>query len=87
MRIEGGAGTPASKEAVARQFFLDFIENLGSEYEDENNQECSEEEANLILTDLFFSGLLKIEWNPRKHVLRLNFRNRRSKESKTQKLA
>ncbi|MGD0496195.1 MAG: hypothetical protein ABSB28_09190 [Candidatus Bathyarchaeia archaeon] len=46
-----------SKEAVARQFFLDFIENLGSEYEDEYNQEHDEEEANLILTDLFFSGL------------------------------
>ncbi|MGB8779887.1 MAG: hypothetical protein WCD81_04470 [Candidatus Bathyarchaeia archaeon] len=74
-----------SKEAVARQFFLDFIENLGSEYEDEYNQEHIEEEANLILTDLFFSGLLKIEWNPRKHVLRLNFRDRKNKESKRQK--
>jgi hypothetical protein len=76
-----------SKEAVVRQFFLDFIENLGSEYEDENNQEHIEEEANLILTDLFFSGLLKIEWNPRKHALRLNFRERKNKESKRQKRA
>ncbi|MGA3193113.1 MAG: hypothetical protein ABSD73_11490 [Candidatus Bathyarchaeia archaeon] len=76
-----------SKEAVARQFFLDFTENLGSEYEDEYNQEHIEEEANLILTDLFFSGLLKIEWNPRKHVLRLNFRDRKNKESKRQKCA
>jgi hypothetical protein len=76
-----------SKEAVARQFFLDFIENLGSEYEDQYNQEHDEEEANLILTDLFFSGLLKIEWNPRKHVLRLNFRDRKNKESKRHKSA
>jgi hypothetical protein len=76
-----------SKEAVARQFFLDFIENLGSEYEDECNQDYIEEEANLILADLFFSGLLKIEWNPRKHVLRLNFRDRENKESKRQKHA
>jgi len=66
---------------------LDFIENLGSEYEDEYDQEHDEEEVNLIVTDLFFSGLLKIEWNPRKHVLRLNFRDRKNKESKRQKHA
>jgi len=76
-----------SKEAVARQVFLYFIENLGSEIEDEYDQEYDEEEANLILTDLFFSGLLKIEWNPRKHVLRLNFRDRKNRESKRQKRA
>jgi hypothetical protein len=50
-----------SKDAVVRQFFLDFLENLGDhvgEY-----QEHDEEERNQILADLFFDGRLEIKWN------------------------
>lgn len=71
---QGGVKT-LTREAVARQFFLDFVENLGSEHEDEDITPYVEEEASLILADLFFSGLLRIEWNPKKHVLRLNFKD------------
>ena len=53
-----------TKESVARQFFMDFVENLGEDYEYdcECAQDCGEE-ATLILADLFFSGLLEIKWD------------------------
>jgi len=60
-----------TKEAVARQFFMDFIENLGESYEDNYDQDHNEEEANLILTDLSFSGLLEVERDPKKRTLLL----------------
>ena len=50
-----------SKDAVVRQFFLDFLENLG-----DHVGECEErddEERNQILADLFFDGRLEIKWN------------------------
>lgn len=54
-----------TKEAVARQYFIDFVENLGEDYEYdcEYDQDREEEEATLILADLFFSGLLEIKWD------------------------
>ena len=69
-----------TREAVVRQFFLDFIENLGTEHEDEDITPYVEEEASLVLTDLFFSGLLKLEWNAKKHTLRLNFAENNDKQ-------
>lgn len=48
-----------TKEAVVRQFFMDLIENLGENYEDDFQRDYDEEEANFILTDLFFS----VFWN------------------------
>ena len=55
-----------SKETVAKQFFTDFLENLGdnSDVEDEMNAE----EANFMLTDLFFAGLLDVGWDPKKNT-------------------
>lgn len=61
-----------TKEDVAKQFFWDFLENLG----DSSDDERVEEEANFVLTDLFFSGLLKVEWNPKTHSLGLGFQER-----------
>lgn len=63
-----------TKETVAKQFFMDFIENLG-DYEYEHDQSFGEEEANSILTDLFFSGLMGIKWDSKEHKLILNFLN------------
>ena len=40
-----------SKETVAKQFFTDFLENLGDNLDGED--ERNTEEANFILTDLF----------------------------------
>lgn len=48
-----------TKDAVVRQFFLDFLENLG-EYVDEC-EEHDAEECNQILADLFFDGRLEIK--------------------------
>ena len=62
-----------TKEAIARQHFMDFLENLGDrEY---GYEEYSEEESDWILTDLFFSGLLVVKWNPEKHTLMLKSPN------------
>ena len=58
-----------TKEAVARQFFMDFIENLG--YYVNRYQEFEEEECNMILTDLFFGERLEIKWNPKTDTLML----------------
>lgn len=59
-----------SKESVARQFFWDFLENLGEEYKPDSDLSNSDrEEANFILTDLFFAGLLKIGWNHKTQTL------------------
>lgn len=62
-----------TREAVARQFFTDFIENLGDDYICEYAETCSDEECNWIIADYFFSGMLKIYWNPEKHRLMLSF--------------
>jgi len=53
-----------TKESVARQFFWDFLENLGDcpSHDDEQTAE----EANFILADWFFSGMLEIKWDPKK---------------------
>ena len=49
---------------------MDFLENLGEDYEDgEALGDYGIEEANLILSDLFFSGLLKIRWDPSNQIL------------------
>lgn len=58
-----------TKEAVARQFFHDFMENLGSEYECEQGQFWQDEECNMILINEFFSGTLEIRWDPQEHSL------------------
>ncbi|MCW3985151.1 MAG: hypothetical protein NWE91_01910 [Candidatus Bathyarchaeota archaeon] len=58
-----------TKEAVIRQFFSDFIENLGCKVN--GYEEFDEEECNMILTDLFFAGRLEIKWNPKAHTLML----------------
>ena len=58
-----------SKDAVVRQFFLDFIENLGDpvdEYQEHDSEEC-----NQILTDMFFDGRLEIKWNVKSKNLML----------------
>jgi len=60
-----------TNEAIARQYFMDFLENLGDhEY---GCEEYSEEESDQIITDTFFSGGLIISWNPKKHTLMLKF--------------
>ena len=58
-----------TKEAVARQFFMDLMENLG--YHIDPRREFEEEENNMILTDLFFDGKLELKWNPELHSLML----------------
>ncbi|MGB9134711.1 MAG: hypothetical protein WCC63_03885 [Candidatus Bathyarchaeia archaeon] len=58
-----------TKEAVVRQFFMDFVENLG--YQVDERKEFEDEESNMILTDLFFAGKLEMKWNPKKHSLML----------------
>jgi len=74
-----------TKEAVARQFFYDFIENSGAECECGQDQVWSEEECNMILTSCFFSGRLEISWNRRKHSLILNFlEKQRGREQEAQ---
>ena len=45
-----------SKDAVVRQFFLDFLENLGDHVGE--CQEYDEEERIQILADLFFDSRL-----------------------------
>lgn len=52
-----------TRGCVARQFFWDFMENLGDNSNDDDAQNM--EEANFILTDWFFSGLLEIRWDPK----------------------
>jgi len=58
-----------TKEAVVRQFFMDFVENLG--YDFDGWEEFEDEECNMIIADLFFAGKLEIKWNPNKHSLML----------------
>ena len=58
-----------TKEAVARQFFSDFLENLGNECECEQGQPWLGEEFNMILISQFFSGNLEIRWNCQRHSL------------------
>ena len=61
-----------TKEAVVKQFLWDLLENLGEDYECEGDFTSYEkEEANWILTDLFFAGLLEIAWNPKTKMLLL----------------
>lgn len=60
-----------TKEYVARQFFWDFMENLGDNYKNDDEQDV--EEANFILADWFFSGLLEIKWDPEKHKLIVHY--------------
>jgi hypothetical protein len=50
-----------SKDAIVRQFFLDFLENLGDHVDE--CEELDEEECTQILADLFFDGRLEIKWN------------------------
>jgi hypothetical protein len=74
-----------TKEAVVRQFFMDFVENLGYHVDERN--EFEDEESNMILTDLFFAGKLEMKWNPKKHSLMLkpeiviNIKEARSSQS------
>jgi hypothetical protein len=58
-----------TKEAIARQFFMDFLENLGERVD--CYEEFEEEECNMILTDLFFAGQLEVGWNPETNTLML----------------
>lgn len=60
-----------TKEAIARQYFRDFLENLGDhEY---GYEEYNAEESAQIITEAFFSGELIIRWNRKKHTLMLKF--------------
>jgi hypothetical protein len=63
-------------EAVARQYFRDFLENLG--YHVNGYEEFDEEESNMILADLFFEGRVEIKWDPETHTLMLKPCARRS---------
>lgn len=54
-------------EAIARQYFIDFLENLGCHVK--GYEEFDEEESAMILADLFFAGRLEIKWNPEKDTL------------------
>jgi hypothetical protein len=67
-----------TKEAVARQFFIDFVENSGDTEEDPH-EEYPSEESLLVVTDWFFSGLMEIGWNPRKHMLVIHFEDGESR--------
>jgi len=62
-----------TKEAVVRQFFIDFLENLGHHVND--YEEFEEEECNTILADLFFAGKLEIKWNTHDETLMLKPEN------------
>lgn len=62
-------GNVMAKSAVARQFFIDLIENLGDHIDVEETFE--QEESTLILTDMFFGGALAIMWNPETDTLML----------------
>lgn len=64
-----------TKEAVAKEFLLDFLENLG-DYEYDPHEGLGEEESKIILADLFFGGLLKLRWDPKKHSLILEMLER-----------
>lgn len=55
-----------TKKAVARQFFRDFIENLGDNV---NSEEKFEEESTMIITEMFFAGQLELKWNPKTDTL------------------
>ena len=59
-----------TKEAVTRHFFLDFLENLG-DYEYDPDKGFAGEEGNMIIADFFFAGMMKLRWDPKKHMLRL----------------
>ena len=58
-----------SKEAIARQFFMDLIGNLGEQVD--CFEDFEEEECNVILTNLFFDGQLEMKWNPETDTLML----------------
>ena len=60
-----------TKEAVARQYFRDFLENLGDH--EHSCEEYCEEESNQIITETFFSGELIVRWDPSRHTLMLKF--------------
>jgi len=63
-------------EAVARQYFMDFLENLGDcEYGGEEyvDEEYIEEQSNQIIADDFFSGELVIGWDTKEHELILMY--------------
>ena len=56
------------KEAVARQFFTDFLENLG-DYEYDPHEGFGHEESHMIIAGFFFAGQMKLRWDPKRHVL------------------
>jgi hypothetical protein len=68
-----------SIEATTRQYFRDFLENLGDhEY---GYEEYSEEEGDQIITAAFFFGGLIIRWNPKKHTLMLKIITKKDGDS------
>jgi hypothetical protein len=62
-----------TKEAVVRQYFRDFLENLGDCEFDDDFDELNDEESNQIISDAFFSGGLMISWSVKQHTLMLKF--------------
>jgi hypothetical protein len=63
-----------TKEAVVKQFLWDLLENSGEDYDREGDfTNYDKEEANWILADLFFAGLLEIAWNPKTKTLLLEY--------------
>jgi hypothetical protein len=60
-----------TKEAVVRQYFRDFLENLGDCEFDDDFDEWTEEEGNQMISDAFFSGGLMIGWSVKQHTLML----------------
>lgn len=69
-----------TKEAIARQFFRDFLENLGGYRYIDDLDEYDEEESNQIITDVFFSGGLTMKWDPKKHTLMLKFTSEKEED-------
>jgi len=71
MKSSLGVRNAMTREAVTRQFFIDFLENLGDN-SGRHEQACDfydEEDANMILVDMFFAGQLELKWNSETHKL------------------
>jgi len=67
-----------TKKAVVRQFFMDFLENLG-DYEFNGYEE---EESLRVMADLFFSGLLVLKWNPEDNILLVKALNEKEEDGR-----
>ena len=69
-RIAYRSKSDTARTVVTRQFFMDFLENLGEQVIDYEQLE-EEEECNQIIADLFFAGQMELKWNPETEKLML----------------